>query len=150
MTSENKRKTKGGPNPVDKHVGDRLRVRRSLLGLSQEKLAEAISLTSQQIQKYEKGMNRISAGRLFEFSRILDVPITYFYEQMQGVKSASGQNLGFSDNEQDSFDVEGDVMQNKETLNLLRVYYSVKDPGDRKEIYKFVRFMSDQVNKDAS
>ena len=68
------RKTKGTPDSVDVHVGQRLRVRRSLLGMSQEKLAEAIGLTFQQIQKYERGVNRVSAGRLFQFSKILDVP----------------------------------------------------------------------------
>ncbi|MGB4058217.1 MAG: helix-turn-helix transcriptional regulator, partial [Alphaproteobacteria bacterium] len=76
------KKTKGTPDPVDVHVGQRLRVRRSLLGMSQEKLADSIGLTFQQIQKYERGMNRISAGRLFQFSKVLSVPITYFYDQI--------------------------------------------------------------------
>ena len=79
--SQNKRKTKGSPDEVDIHVGQRLRIRRSLLGMSQEKLAEAVGITFQQIQKYERGTNRVSAGRLFQFSRILDIPVTYFYDQ---------------------------------------------------------------------
>ncbi len=144
--TEKKKKTKGGPDPVDKHVGNRLRVRRSLLGLSQEKLAEAISLTSQQIQKYEKGMNRISAGRLFEFSKILGVPITYFYDKIEGNLS-SPANYGLSDNDQDEF-VGEDIMQSKETLNILRAYYTFKDPSVRKEIYKFIKTMADQRGED--
>lgn len=141
-----KKKTKGGPDPVDKHVGNRLRVRRSLLGLSQEKLAEAINLTSQQIQKYEKGLNRISAGRLFEFSRILEVPITYFYDKIEQKLGSSNSALGLSDNDQEDF-LGSDMMQSKETLNVLRVYYSFKDPTVRKEIFKFMKTMADQSNK---
>src|SRR5512144_1355925 len=72
----------GVPNPVDIHVGSRVRLRRTLLGLSQEKLGEAVGLTFQQIQKYERGANRIGASRLFEFSRILDVPVSFFFEDM--------------------------------------------------------------------
>src|SRR5512134_3543115 len=72
----------GVPNPVDIHVGSRVRLRRTLLGLSQEKLGEAVGLTFQQIQKYERGANRIGASRLFEFSRILDVPVSFFFDDM--------------------------------------------------------------------
>lgn len=139
-----KRKTKGGPDPVDVHVGQRLRVRRSLLGISQERLAESIGLTFQQVQKYERGINRISAGRLFQFSKILDVPITYFYEQL-GIPAAD-INLGLSDNQQESFDSE-DLMQNKETLNLIRTYYSIKDVEARKDIYKFIKSMAERINE---
>jgi len=78
------RKTKGKPNSMDEHVGARLRLRRGLIGLSQEKLAEAIGLTFQQIQKYERGTNRISAGRLHDLSRILDVPVSYFFDSFAG------------------------------------------------------------------
>src|SRR4051812_16255430 len=94
------RKTKGTPDPVDVHVGQRLRVRRSLMGLSQEKLAESIGLTFQQIQKYERGMNRISAGRLYQFSKILDVPVTYFYDQITGVaKTYTSGSYTLADND---------------------------------------------------
>ena len=77
-----RQKTKGTPDEIDVHVGARLRLRRTLLGISQEKLANAIDLTFQQVQKYEKGLNRISAGRLYQFSRILDVPVTFFYDNI--------------------------------------------------------------------
>src|ERR1051325_5850247 len=70
------------PNPIDVHVGSRVRLRRTLLGMSQEKLGEAIGLTFQQVQKYERGANRIGASRLFDLSRVLDVPVSYFFEEM--------------------------------------------------------------------
>src|SRR3546814_20113266 len=72
----------GGPNPVDVHVGSRVRLRRTLLGMSQEKLGEAIGLTFQQVQKYERGTNRIGASRLFDLSKVLDVPVGFFFEEL--------------------------------------------------------------------
>ncbi|HIC80951.1 MAG TPA: XRE family transcriptional regulator, partial [Kiloniellaceae bacterium] len=72
----------GGPNPVDVHVGGRVRLRRTLLGMSQEKLGEAIGLTFQQVQKYERGANRVGASRLFDLSRVLDVPVGFFFDEM--------------------------------------------------------------------
>ena len=139
-----KRKTKGTPSPVDVYVGSRLKVRRSLMGLSQEKLAEAIGLTFQQVQKYECGMNRISAGRLYQLAEILGVPVAYFFEQMIGAKN---QNLapGFADNKQEDF--ASDLMQNKETLDLVRAYYAIHDPQIRKTIYRFVKSMSDRMGE---
>ena len=74
--------SKGFPNPIDVHVGSRIRLRRTLLGLSQERLAEAIGLTFQQVQKYERGANRVGSSRLFDLSRVLDVPIAYFFDEM--------------------------------------------------------------------
>lgn len=70
------------PNPVDVHVGNRVRLRRTLIGMSQDKLGKALSLTFQQVQKYERGANRIGASRLYQISQILDVPITFFYDDM--------------------------------------------------------------------
>ena len=72
----------GSPNPIDVHVGSRVKLRRTLLGLSQEKLGEAIGLTFQQVQKYERGLNRIGASRLFDISKVLEVPVGFFYEDM--------------------------------------------------------------------
>lgn len=139
-----KKKTKGTPDSVDVHVGQRLRIRRSLLGLSQEKLAEAIGLTFQQIQKYERGVNRVSAGRLYQFSKILDVPITYFYEQFGNAVKGQAPIAGFSDNEQEEY-VSGDMMNSKETIDLLRAYYSIKDPELRKDIMRFVKSMGQRL-----
>lgn len=144
-----KPKTKGTPDPVDKHVGQRLRVRRSLLGISQEKLADAIGLTFQQIQKYERGTNRISAGRLFEFSKILDVPIAYFYEEyIKGDGSGTQTSYGFADNDQAIFEGAEDIMRRKETLDLIRVYYSIDDPLMRKDLFKFVKSMAERMSSE--
>src|SRR6184192_1119568 len=71
-----------GPNPIDVHVGSRIRLRRTLLGMSQERLGEALGLTFQQVQKYERGVNRVGASRLFDLSRVLDVPISFFFDDM--------------------------------------------------------------------
>ncbi len=73
----------GIPNPVDVHVGARLRVRRTLLGMNQTKLGEAIGVSFQQMQKYERGTNRISASRLYDLARLLDVPVEYFFDDMR-------------------------------------------------------------------
>ncbi len=143
MSKKDKRKTKGTPDSVDVHVGQRLRVRRSLLGLSQEKLAEAIGLTFQQIQKYERGINRISAGRLYQFSKILSVPISYFYDNLAGPSSGNIAQ-GLSDNEQEEFGGEQDLMQSKETLDLVRTYYSIEDQEMRKDIFKFIKSMAER------
>jgi transcriptional regulator with XRE-family HTH domain len=144
-----KKKTKGTPDAVDVHVGQRLRVRRSLMGLSQEKLAEAVGLTFQQIQKYERGMNRISAGRLYQFSEILGVPVSYFYDQISGRKTAHPlqQAGGLADNEQEAFGTEDeDLLNRKETLALVKVYYSVEDPAMRKDIIRFIKSMAGHLS----
>ena len=145
----NTKKTKGGPDSIDAHVGQRLRIRRSLLGMSQEKLAEAIGLTFQQVQKYERGTNRISSSRLYQFSKILGVPVDYFYEQYEDTKGEVPQAYGFADNEQDGFGDE-DLMHRKETLDLIRVYYAVKNPEKRKSIVKFIKSMANEANEDHS
>lgn len=139
------RKTKGTPNDIDAHVGQRLRVRRSLLGMSQEKLAEAIGLTFQQVQKYERGTNRVSASRLYDISNVLDVPVSYFFEQI-GQPSVVMPAHGLSDNQQEAFEGE-DVMSRKETLDLVRVYYSVEDPEARRDIMKFIKAMAERLSK---
>jgi transcriptional regulator with XRE-family HTH domain len=140
-----KKKKKGTPNEVDVHVGQRLRVRRSLLGLSQEKLAEAIGLTFQQVQKYERGTNRVSAGRLFELSNVLDVPVSYFFDQVSETIGKQKALKGLSDNKQEGFE-NGDTMSRKETLDLVRIYYSVEDPEARKDILKFVKSMAEHLS----
>lgn len=131
-----------GPRPVDVHVGARLRLRRTLLGVSQEKLGEAVSLTFQQIQKYERGANRIGASRLFEFSRILDTSISYFFEDMPKsvADSYKTETRGLSDQIQE--DIDGDPMARRETLELVRAYYKIDDSLVRKRIYELVKAVS--------
>lgn len=129
------------PNPVDVHVGERLRSRRSLLSISQEKLADAVGITFQQVQKYERGANRISASRLWQFSRLLDVPVAYFFENYteKGRKAAL---QGLADNDQEAFVSEDDIMSKKETLNLVREYYSISDPKKRKDLFHMIKTMA--------
>ncbi len=146
--TENIRKTKGVPDIIDKHVGKQLKNRRILIGLSQEKLAEHIGVTFQQVQKYERGSNRISASRLYSFSKLLEVSIDYFYDGLPGI-SAQKAIYGMSDNKQQGFNsapdhsknIPEDLMTQKETIDLVRSYYSVDDEKKRKDILKMVKTM---------
>ena len=118
----------GGPNPVDVHVGSRVRMRRTLLGLSQEKLGEAIGLTFQQVQKYERGANRFSASRLFDLARILDVSVDYFFEDLDqpapsSVPAESAETFM------------PDPLTKRETLELVRAYYRIRDPKVRQCLF---------------
>src|SRR3954464_4710551 len=97
----------GKPNPVDVHVGSRVRLRRTLLGMSQEKLGEAIGLTFQQVQKYERGANRLGASRLFDLRRVLDVPVSFFFDDMPADPDAittSDQPGGFAEEKSGGFE----------------------------------------------
>jgi transcriptional regulator with XRE-family HTH domain len=131
------------PSPIDVHVGGRVRLRRTLLGMSQEKLGEALGLTFQQVQKYERGVNRIGASRLFDLARVLDVPIGFFFDDMPdalgGNTNASRRALGFADS-QDSF--EDDTLHRRETLELVRAYYRITDPAVRKRVFELVKSLT--------
>ena len=128
----------GRPNPVDVHVGARVRVRRTLLGMSQEKLGDAIGLTFQQVQKYERGANRIGSSRLFDLSRVLDVPIEFFFEDMPSDVAASSpaQTRGMAE---DPVIYELDPMAKRETLELVRAYYKITDPHIRKRLFELTK-----------
>jgi transcriptional regulator with XRE-family HTH domain len=104
------------PRPIDVHVGSRIRLRRTLLGLSQERLGEALGLTFQQVQKYEIGMNRVSASRLFDLSRVLDVPIGFFFDNVPDV-----------------------VLSRPETLALVGAYYRIIDPVVRQRLLDLIK-----------
>ena len=129
----------GVSNPVDVHVGARVRLRRTLLGLSQEKLGESVGLTFQQIQKYERGANRIGASRLFELSQILDVPISFFFDDLSDeLKTHAGRFArGLHDHEQDI--VEIDPLARRDTLELVRAYYKIADPSVRKRLFEMTK-----------
>jgi len=152
MTVEPKRRGRkrgsGGPNPVDIHVGSRLRLRRTLLGMSQEKLAEALGLTFQQVQKYEKGTNRIGSSRLFDLSRVLDVPVGYFFEDItdEAAASSPARRLGgWTELEQESFEVGRDPMAKRETLELVRAYYKIPNATVRMEILELTKLLAASV-----
>lgn len=127
---------KSKPHPTDIYVGSRLKLRRTLLGLSQEKLGEAVGLTFQQIQKYERGANRIGASRLYEFSQILEVPVGYFYEGMP--KGTNDKARGLAHPPQEAYEGE-DHLSRRETLELIRAYYRITDPVVRKRIFEMVK-----------
>jgi transcriptional regulator with XRE-family HTH domain len=130
-------------HPVDVHVGTRVRQRRTLLGMSQEKLGEAVGLTFQQIQKYERGANRIGSSRLYEFSKVLDVPVSYFFEEMPvnvlvGPRRGRGRKGGFAE-EGTPFEDEKDPLAKRETLELVRAYYKIDEAKVRKRIFEMVK-----------
>ena len=121
------------PNPIDKHVGARVRMRRLMVGLSQGKLGEALDVTFQQVQKYEKGANRIGASRLQQLARVLDVPPAYFFE---GAPSSGHSANGFAEPDGNSYVV--DFLSTNEGLQLNRAFAAIKDPKVRKKILDLV------------
>ena len=128
------------PSPIDVHVGARIRLRRTLLGMSQERLGEALGLTFQQVQKYERGANRVGASRLYDVSRALDVPISFFFDDMNdgpgpGTASAAAAAAtrrigGFSETQE----VFGDESNRRETMDMVRAYNRITDPAVRKRV----------------
>ena len=132
------------PSPIDVHVGGRVRLRRTLMGMSQERLGEALGLTFQQVQKYERGVNRIGASRLFDLARVLDVPIGFFFDDMPdgmgGTTSIPRRaSSGFAD-AQDGF--EDDTLHRRETLELVRAYYRITDPAVRKRVFDLIKSLT--------
>lgn len=128
---------KRAPNPVDVHVGLRLRMRRMMLSLSQEKLGEALGVSFQQIQKYEKGSNRIGAGRLQDIARRLEVPISYFYDDMPGSEPATG----FADT---GVSYVSELLTSSDGVELTRAFLRVKDPAVRRRIVELVKSIAGQ------
>ena len=138
----------GIPNPVDVHVGARLRQRRTLLGMNQTKLGSSIGLTFQQVQKYEKGTNRISASRLYALSGTLDVPIEYFFSDMPTAVAASSPTLeGGRAKKPPSY--EPDPMATRETLQLVRAYYKIEDAEIRKRLRELTNALGAAVSNDS-
>jgi transcriptional regulator with XRE-family HTH domain len=121
-------------NPIDGQVGNRVRIRRMLLGMSQEKLGDLLGLTFQQVQKYEKGINRIGAGRLFEIARILDVPIDFFYDGVgttsDGVGEARAPVMEF--------------ISSTEGLRLSLAFMKIRDPKVRKRVLDLVKSLAEE------
>jgi transcriptional regulator with XRE-family HTH domain len=122
-------------NPIDIQVGNRVRIRRMLIGMSQERLGDLLGLTFQQVQKYEKGVNRIGAGRLFEVSRILNVPVDFFYEGVnEGVLGGS---------EADGAPVM-DFVSSGEGLQLSLAFMKIKDAKVRKRVLDLVKSLAEE------
>ncbi|MEW5729582.1 MAG: helix-turn-helix transcriptional regulator [Pseudomonadota bacterium] len=135
----------GKPNPIDVHVGARVRLRRTLLGMSQEKLGEALGLTFQQVQKYERGANRVGASRLFDLSRVLDVPVSFFFDDMtDDMKRQTPAMLTLGTGlEEPQTEFVADPMARRETLELVRAYYRITDPAVRKRVYELAKALAD-------
>lgn len=132
------------PSPIDVHVGGRVRLRRTLLGMSQEKLGEALGLTFQQVQKYERGVNRIGASRLFDLARVLDVPIGFFFDDMPdslgGSMNPTRRAVGGFAEQQEGF--EDDTLHRRETLELVRAYYRITDGSVRKRVFDLIKSLT--------
>jgi transcriptional regulator with XRE-family HTH domain len=127
------------PHPIDVHVGSRVRLRRNMLGLSQEKLGEAIGLTFQQVQKYERGANRIGASRLLELSRVLDVPVSFFFDDTDPVR-APAIPAGFEEAPQEGFD--SDPMRKRETIELIGAYYDIENTAVRRRLFDLAKALA--------
>ena len=115
-------------HPVDIHVGKRIRHRRSMVPMTQAQLADAVGIRFQQIQKYEAGTNRVSASRLWEIARAMDVPVSYFFDGLQGGVEAAGP-------------LSGDVLADREALELVRSYYAIPE-NQRRQLFELARVLS--------
>jgi len=123
----------GVPNPIDTHVGNRVRMRRLLLGMNQETLANALGLTFQQVQKYEGGANRVSASRLSAMAEILGVPISYFFGDLRpddAVVSPEDQRWR-------------EHLQRPETIEFIRLYYAIRDPKIRRQFLEMAKALAE-------
>ena len=131
--------SEGFPNPIDVHVGARIRLRRTLLGITQVTLAEAIGLTFQQVQKYEKGSNRVSSSRLLDVANALDVSISYFFDEMSAAVQGQTPSELMRTKTRPENDQEQDPLARRETLELVRAYYKIVDPTVRKRVFELTK-----------
>jgi transcriptional regulator with XRE-family HTH domain len=127
------------PHPIDVHVGSRIRLRRNMLGISQEKLGESLGLTFQQIQKYERGANRVGASRLWQLSRFLDVPVEFFFDTIDPVRAPAIPG-GFAEPPAEAF--EADPMRQQETIDLVEAYYQVQDSTIRRKLLDLLKALA--------
>lgn len=132
------------PNPIDIHVGSRIRLRRTMLGMSQEKLGESLGITFQQIQKYEKGTNRVGASRLQNISNILNVPVSFFFEDAPG-DTSSGQS-GMAEASSSNYVV--DFLSSSEGLQLNRAFVKINDAKVRRKIVELVKALAAEADVD--
>jgi len=135
-----------GPNPIDVHVGARLRQCRTLMGLSQEKLGEAVGITFQQLQKYERGANRISASRLFNLSQVLGVSVSSFFDDIPPKipgearpETAAGASQGGDGHDEFS------SLTRRETLELVRAYYRIGEPPVRRRAFELIKALGGEA-----
>ncbi|MFA5952747.1 MAG: helix-turn-helix transcriptional regulator [Hyphomicrobium sp.] len=129
------------PNPIDRHVGSRVRMRRMLAGVSQEKLGDALGVTFQQIQKYEKGSNRVSASRLQHIAKMLDVPVAFFFDGAPNGDLPAG---GFSDAASSAY--ASDFMSSSEGVQLTKAFVRIKSPKVRRRIIDLVESLAEEAD----
>jgi len=134
------------PNPIDVHVGGRVRFRRMLLGMSQEKLGERLGLTFQQIQKYEKGINRIGASRLFDLAQVLGVPVQFFYEEVPAAEPPPLVAEGFAEKPAEGSIVE--FLRSRDGLELNKAFVRISDAKARRAIVDLVRSLANDDTND--
>ena len=133
------------PSPIDVYVGSRIRLRRTMLGMSQDRLGNALSLTFQQVQKYERGANRVGASRLFDISRVLGVPIIFFFEDMpEGIEATPmsaprGRMYGFAEAQEPFSNGEVNNLPKRETLELVRAYHRIPNLAVRKQMIELMK-----------
>ncbi len=140
--------TENGPDPIDVHVGQRIRLRRNLVGMTQEQLASSVGVTFQQIQKYERGFNRVSASRLYDIGNVLSVPISFFFQDVSA--QVAEERYGSLPEtfepgtahlaEEDGF--EEDPLSRTETLELVRNYWKIRNDKARAQVYALVKAMA--------
>lgn len=148
----------GEPNPIDIHVGNRVRMYRTLKGLSQEKLGEALGLTFQQVQKYEKGLNRIGASRLWDISQVLDTPVALFYEGITDETQSLSPRHIHSQNPMDlndrvaqiSAQADEDPLNRRESLELMRAYYRIPDRVMAHKIFDLMKTLAFPIGETES
>jgi transcriptional regulator with XRE-family HTH domain len=134
------------PNPIDVHVGSRVRFRRMLLGMSQEKLGEKLGLTFQQVQKYEKGINRIGASRLFDLAQVLGVSVQFFYEEAPAAEVHQFTPEGFAEKPEEHSIVE--FLRSRDGLELNKAFVRISDIRARRAIVELVRSLADDSAAD--
>jgi len=142
------------PDPVDVHVGRRLKLRRTLVGMSQERLGELLGVTFQQIQKYERGANRMGSSRLFAIGRILNTPIAWFFDEMEEAPASMTSGLGLAE-ERSRFQfgpashqnaLPGTPEENRETLEMVRAFNRIGDPVVRRRLFELAKALADMPN----
>ncbi len=135
--------TKKVPNPIDIHVGSRIRLRRTMIGMSQEKLGDSLGITFQQIQKYEKGSNRVGASRLQNLAGILNVPVSFFFEDAPGSDAVVPGGL-----EETSTSYVVNFLSSSEGLQLNRAFVKISDPKIRRRLIDLVKTLADAADGD--
>jgi transcriptional regulator with XRE-family HTH domain len=128
---------------IDIHVGARLRNRRTMLGLSQEALAKAVGITFQQVQKYEKGANAMSAKRLYEFATFMRVPVAYFFEGLDQHGVATKEHAGFAETPREAFEHAAPVVSDRESLEMMKAFKRIKEQSMRKRLADLVRAIAE-------